>query len=70
MYQGEWLEDMQHGRGKLRHYEGTTYEGVWERGEQVEKGGVYTSPTTRVKLKTTEYRLKEQFRVPIEYLNT
>ena len=61
---------MQHGHGKLLHYEGTTYEGIWERGNKVEQEGAYMSPNMRVPLKTTEYRLKEAYRVPTEYQNS
>ena len=70
IYEGEWKEDMQHGHGKLIHYEGSTYEGTWERGNKVDQGGVYTNPTTKLPLKVTDYRLKEQYRVPSEYLNS
>ena len=67
VYEGEWLEDMQHGHGKLLHYEGTTYEGIWERGNKVENEGSYMTPNMKKPLQSTDYRLKEPYRVPVEY---
>ena len=69
VYEGEWRDDMQHGRGTLIHYEGTVYEGLWEFGKQVNQSGIYTNPNTNQKLKTSDYKLKENYRKPIEYLN-
>ncbi len=28
-YEGYWLEDKAHGKGKLRHIDGDVYEGDW-----------------------------------------
>lgn len=30
IYEGEWLNDKAHGRGKYKHSNGATYEGEWQ----------------------------------------
>lgn len=43
---------------------------MWERGNKVEYEGSYMSPNMKKPLQTTEYRLKETYRVPTEYQNS
>ena len=69
VYEGEWKQDQMHGHGTLRHYEGSVYQGIWENGNRVDQQGVYSSPHGQ-QLQTTDYRLKEKYRKPMEYLNS
>ena len=32
-YEGEWVEDLAHGYGLMKHSNGDTYEGAWEEGK-------------------------------------
>ena len=45
VYEGEWSQDQMHGHGKLRHYEGSEYQGIWEFGTRVDQQGTYCNPS-------------------------
>jgi len=52
-----------HGRGTLTHYEGSSYEGIWENGNKVDQQGVYNYPNGSVAIRAN-YSLKDHYSAP------